>query len=76
LIEGLTEGKLEGELQALRLIMLDTVQDRFPDLMDFAQSQALLTKEPTSLRKLIHDLQHMPDETAVIRAFKTARQGA
>jgi type III secretory pathway component EscV len=62
-------------LYRIKLIVLDTVQDRFPDLIDFAQSQVPLIKQSAMLRKLIRDLQHVPDETTVIRAFKAAKQG-
>ncbi len=44
-----------------------------PPYKEMSGDEAL---QPALLRKLIRDLQQVPDETAVIRAFKTVKQGA
>jgi flagellar biosynthesis/type III secretory pathway protein FliH len=75
-IEGKVEGKAEGELQALRQVVLDTVEDRFPDLVDLAQTEVIAATQPQLLHKLIRDLNKTSDVIKVFQMLKQVRQGA
>jgi hypothetical protein len=74
--EGKVEGKAEGELQALRQVVLDTVEDRFPDLVDLAQTEIIAATQPQLLHKLIRDLNKTSDVIKVFQMLKQVRQGA
>jgi hypothetical protein len=74
LVEGEVRGVTKGELQALRQVTLTIVQDRFPDLMDFAQAEVSVIKQPALLHKLIRELHQASDEVAALRAFKMVKQ--
>lgn len=50
--EGLEQGREEATLETLRLVILDAVQGRFPELLDLAKLQADGIQSPTLLRSL------------------------
>lgn len=51
--EGKEVGKEEGEIQALRLAVLDVIQERFPEIIEFAKEQIAPVKDSVVLRRLI-----------------------
>ncbi len=50
--EGLEKGRAEGRMEGMRQIILDTVQERFPALVDFAQQQLQPVNDLARLRQL------------------------
>jgi len=50
--EGRKKGREEGMLQALRMVILDTIQERFPSILGLAQELLNLIQDPTRLRSL------------------------
>jgi hypothetical protein len=65
-VEGKTEGKVEGQLELARQMVLEAVQNRFPTLANFAQTQVASMTQLPRLRKLVFDLTEAPDEIAAI----------
>ena len=51
--EGLLQGRKEGELHALRQIVLTIVQTRFPKISRLAKKQAAVVDDPVVLQELI-----------------------
>jgi len=60
--ERVAKGEVRGELRGLQLVMLDTVQDEFPSLIELAEEKAPQIDEPEELRKLIRLIHKAPDE--------------
>ncbi len=73
-IIGEERGEAKGELQALRQVALDIVEDRFPDLIDFARSEVITATQPQSLRKFILDLNKTSDAIKVLQMLKQVGQ--
>lgn len=62
--ERATEMAREGELQALRLVVLDAIEARYPSLFEFAQEQISSVKQPDVFRLLVRQIYTAPDENA------------
>jgi hypothetical protein len=73
---GEARGEVKGELQALRQVVLDTVEDRFPDLVDLARIEVITATQPQLLHKLIRDLNKTSDVIKVLQMLKQVRQEA
>ncbi|HZU65658.1 MAG TPA: hypothetical protein VFA09_00145 [Ktedonobacteraceae bacterium] len=50
--QGLEKGRQEGELRALRGMLADIVQAKFPELASLAKKQTRYMKDPQVLRQL------------------------
>jgi predicted transposase YdaD len=50
--EGLEEGREEGILETLRLVILDAVEERFPAILKLARARVEEMHDPLLLRKL------------------------
>lgn len=64
-IDLVKQGKAEGEVHALRQVVLDAVHNRFPSLDTFAQAQVALISNPTLLRQLVPEIFLAADKTAI-----------
>jgi hypothetical protein len=53
----------EGEAKALQRTLVDVVQVRFPDMIDFAQKQVKLCNKPNTLELLFQKMLTAPDAT-------------
>jgi hypothetical protein len=60
-MQGLQEGRQEGELLALQRILVNTIRARYPDLAEFAQQQASHLNKPDALELLIQKVMTAPD---------------
>ncbi len=72
--EGKAEGKIEGQLELARQMVLEAVQNRFPTLINFAQTQAASMTQVEQLRKLMLDLLQAPDEIAAVHLLAAKRE--
>jgi hypothetical protein len=54
--EGKVEGKIEGAIEALRQVIVEFVQTRFPSLTALAQQQVTHVNEPQRLHALVMQL--------------------
>lgn len=50
--QGLEKGREEGKLEGLRQAVVDVVQERFPEIVAFAQKQVEGVEDLTLLRQL------------------------
>ena len=64
LAKGMEKGRREGELQALREVIMDVVQDRFPQIAAFVSNHIQKIDDPGQLRRL----------NVKVSAAQTARQ--
>ncbi len=48
--QGLQEGRQEGELRALRLVIVDIVQERFPEILASVEKRVQTIDDPSLLR--------------------------
>lgn len=60
--ERVARGKMEGEIEALRQIVLEAVADRYPALVELAQERVVLINKPDLLRQLVKLIYKAPDE--------------
>jgi flagellar biosynthesis/type III secretory pathway protein FliH len=60
---GKAEGKAEGEIEALQKVVVNTVIDRFPTLVELAQQRIKQIKRPETFYLLISQLSTSPDES-------------
>ena len=50
--KGKVEGKIEGETETLQKVIVDTVEVRFPSLLDLAQRKVCTISDPEKLHQL------------------------
>ena len=62
------ESKAEGEIEALRSVVVTIVRTRFPALAELAQQKSAQINKPEILNYLIEQITAEPDE-AVVRAL-------
>ena len=53
----------EKELQVLRQVVLEAVDDRYPSLLELAREKIVLIRRPDALRLLVKQIYKAPDET-------------
>lgn len=73
--EGIEEGKQKGTLQTLTMLTLDTVQGRFPALLDLAQKQLLFVRDTTLLRTLHNQIVLASSEKEAERYLRKITKG-
>lgn len=61
-VEGKAEGIVQGELLALRRLLVNVVKTRFPALIEVAQREAAQIKDPELLDLLIQKIVATQDE--------------
>ena len=62
--EAFAKGRVKGEIKALRQIIIELVQARFPALAQQAQQKLTMVSEPKQLHKLIVQIAVARDEAA------------
>ncbi len=60
---GKAEGKAEGEIETLQKVVVNTVIDRFPALVELAQQRIKQIERPEAFYLLISQLNTAPDES-------------
>jgi len=60
--EGKVEGRAEGEMETLQKVIVNTVTDRFPALVELAQKRVMQIKKPEAFYLLLSQLNAAPDE--------------
>jgi predicted transposase YdaD len=60
--EGREEGKVEGETETLQKVIVDTVEVRFPSLLDLAQRKVRTISVPEKLHQLYIQILKAPNE--------------
>ena len=64
-----TEGEIKGALQALRDVIVNTAEQRFPSLTTLARERVEGVEEPTVLWKVFSSLNAAQDETTARNAI-------
>src|SRR5438874_692908 len=63
--ERVARGKAEGEIHASQQMVLEVVKSRYPSLVELAEAQVTLIRQPNDLRKLVVLIFNAPDENTV-----------
>ena len=63
--ERVARGKAEGEIHASQQMVLEVVKSRYPSLVELAEAQVTLIRQPNDLRKLVLLIFNAPDENTV-----------
>jgi len=64
-------GRTEGRIQELQQLLLETVEERFPSLVQLAQQKSKQNLKPEVLRKLVKQVIAAPDEATVRKLLST-----
>ncbi len=62
---GLQQGKVEGQIEAFQVMLVDAVKDKFPSLEDLAQQRAEQIRKVDALRDIIRLVHSINDENMV-----------
>jgi hypothetical protein len=68
---GVTLGKELGRIQELQQLLLETVEERFPSLVQLAQQKSKQNLKPEVLRKLVKQVIAASDEATVRKLLST-----
>ncbi len=68
---GITLGKELGRIQELQQMLLETVEERFPSLVQLAQQKTKQNMKPEVLRQLVKHVIAAPDEVTVHKLLNT-----
>ena len=67
--QGREQGLAKGQLTALRQAIVDIAHERFPALVEFAESQVTAIDDTTQLRHLVVKMSTVPDAEQATQAF-------
>ena len=68
---GITLGKELGRIQELQQLLLETVEERFPSLIQLAHQKAKQNMKPEVLRQLVKQVIAAPDEVTARKLLNT-----
>ena len=77
--QGLQQGRQEGELQALRQVIVDVVQERFPEIVANVEKQVQTIEDPSLLRLVnvkMSTLQTAKDAQQYLQSPGKGRKGS